>query len=170
MKKAHYPHKVAAIYPGAAEAKAAVTALTDAKIGDIEIVQLTPGTEDPDIGIEPEADATRDTAVRDTLAGAATGTVVGAAAAGATALVATSLFVSAPVVATLMALGYGTLLGGIAGAIRGLRLREGMLAGVIKDALKAGHHVVVVHVANDAIRDQVDDVLSTTLSEETAHS
>jgi len=170
MKKEHYPHKVAAVYPGAAEAEAAVMALSAANIGDIEIVQLAPGTEDPDIGIEPETDATRDTVVKDTLAGAATGTVAGAAAAGATALFASSLFISAPVVAPLIALGYGTMIGGIAGAIRGLRLREDMLASVVKDALKAGYHVVVVHVENDAIRDQVDDVLNATLSEETTHT
>jgi hypothetical protein len=35
-------------------------------------------------------------------------------------------------------LGYGALIGSTAGAIRGLRLRENLLADLVKDALKAG--------------------------------
>lgn len=170
MKKEHYPHKVAAVYPDAVAAELAMMALREAGLGDVKIVRLKPGTQQADHAIEPETEATRDTMVKDTLVGSAAGTVAGAAVAGTTALVSTSLFVSAPVVGPLIVLGYGALIGGIAGAIRSLKVREDILAGVVKDALKAGYHVVIVHAAREEDSHLAQEVIDQTLIEKAVHT
>ena len=170
MKHAHYPHKITAVYPDAATATDVVTRLEGSSPGDIKVEQLSPGTSDIDLAIEPEPKAARDTVTRDTLAGGAAGTLAGGAVSGATAIIAPSLFMAAPVVGPLLMLGYGAVLGSVAGAIRGVRPREGELAALVKDALKAGYHVVVIHAADDETRQKVEDVIDKSLPEETAHT
>jgi hypothetical protein len=170
MQRERYPHKVAALYPDAAAAKAAITALAAADLGDREVMQLEPGATDIDRVIEPETEATGETVTRDMVSGGAAGTVAGAAVAGASTLVAPTLFVSAPVVGPLIVLGYGAVIGGVPGAIRGLRLREGVLAGLVKDALESGCYVVLVHVANDELKRRAQDVLDQTMAEDTSHT
>lgn len=138
-----YPCTVAAIYADAASANAAVSMLEHSGLGDVRIVRLTPG--------QPGVDS-------------------GALMAGAVTALTPALFVSAPVVAPLIILGYGSLLGVTAGAIRGVRLRELALAGLVKDALKAGYHVVLVHSANEQIRDRAQAVIDETMAENIAHA
>ena len=170
MKKDTYPHKVAAIYPGIVEAEAAAMALVDSNIDGIDIVQLAPGAEDIGLAIDQETEATRDTLTRDAAVGTAAGTAAGAATAGAIALAASSLFISAPVVAPLMVLGYGALIGGTVGALRGLKLREGELAGLVKDALDAGYYALIVHAENGKSRDRAQEVIDLTLADKTVHT
>lgn len=166
MKKESHPYKVAAIYPGIDEAEATVMALVDSKIDGIDIVQLAPGTEETGLAIENETEATLDTITRD----AGIGGIAGTAAGGAAVLVASSLFVSAPIVGPLIMLGYGTLIGGIVGAIRGLKIREGQLAGLVNDALDAGYYAVVVHAENEQGRNRAQDVIDLSMAEKTAHT
>lgn len=170
MKKESHPYKVAAIYQEIEESDATVMALVDSEIEDIDIVQLAPGATDTGLAIENETEATRDTVTRDAGIGTAAGTAAGAAAAGTTALVASSLFISAPIVGPLMVLGYGALIGGIVGAIRGLRIREGELAGLVNDALDAGYYAVVVHATNKQGRDRAQDVINLSMAEKSAHT
>ena len=165
-----YPHKVAAVYPDAATSESALLALDNAGLESVVVVRLDPGAGDIDVAIEPEREQTRNAVARDTVAGGAAGTAAGAVAAGAASVVAPTLFVSAPVVGPLIVLGYGAMIGGMAGAIRGLKLRENVLAGLVKDALQAGCHVVIVHAANEAAQQQVQAVIAETLTEETAHT
>lgn len=167
MKSEHYPHKVAAIYPDAAAAKAAVVALDADEADDIKVMQLAPDASDIDSTIEPETQATRDTVAKDTVAGVATGTAAGAVTAGVAAALTPALFVSAPLVGPLVVLGYGAMIGGTAGAIRGLKLRENMLSGLVKDTLKAGYHVVIVHAASEEAQQRVEAVIDTTVTEDT---
>jgi hypothetical protein len=89
---------------------------------------------------------------------------------GAAALGTPALFVSAPVVGSLMVLGYGALFGGMVGAIRGLGLRENMLSGLVKDALKAGYHAIIIHAANKDAQRRVQDVISKTTAANTIAS
>ena len=56
------------------------------------------------------------------------------------------------------------------GTIRGARPQEGELAALVKDALKVGNHVVIIHAADDAARQKVEGVINATLPEETAHA
>jgi hypothetical protein len=168
MNSEHYPHKVAAIYPDTAAAEAAVIALGDDEADDIKVMKLAPDAGDIDSAIEPERQATRDAVAKDTVAGAATGTAAGAVTAGVAAALTPALFVSAPLVGPLVVLGYGAMIGGTVGAIRGLKLRENMLSGLVKDALKAGYHVVIVHAASEDAQQRVQAVIDTTVAEDTA--
>ena len=169
MKSENYPHKLAAIYPNAAAAEAAVKALEPEKTGDIKVMTLAPDASDISHAIEPETQATRDTLAGDTITGGATGTAVGALAAGAAAVAAPTLFVSAPIVGPLVVLGYGAMVGSAVGAIRGLKLQEGLLAGLVEDALKEGYYAVIIHAENDAADDRAKTIIDATMTEETAH-
>ncbi len=168
LETEHYPHKVAAVYPDDASAQQAIQALEDAGLDDIKITTLVPSEEGLSPAIEPETKETRNKVVLDTLFGTATGGAAGAATAGAIAIVVPSLFVSAPIVAPLIVLGYGAMIGGTAGAIVGLKPREGMLAGLVRDSVKAGYHVVIVHAASHETREQVEAVIGETMTEKTA--
>ncbi len=170
MQRERYPHKVAAVYPDADAAEAATAALDGAAPGDVRIVRLAPGARDIDLAVEPEPDGTRDTVVGDVFAGSAAGTAAGAVVAGTATVVTPALFVSAPVLGPLIVLGYGTMIGSLAGAIRGLKVRETLLAGIVKDALKAGCHVVIVHAASDEARQRAQAVIDRTMTEQTAHT
>jgi hypothetical protein len=167
MKSERYPYKVAAVYQDGAAAETAARALENADLGDIEIIRLVPDQGDIDLSVEPGPEASRDTLIRDTAAG----TAAGAAAAGSTATVAApTLFVSAPIVGPLILLGYGAMIGGTVGAIRGLKLRESMLAGVVKDALKAGYPVVVINAADEDAKRRVQDVVDDSMAKQAAHN
>jgi hypothetical protein len=167
MKSETYPYKVAAVYPDDVSTEAAIDALSSARLGDVEIVRLAPGSSEVDLAIEPEREETRNTVVQDTVTGSLAGTAAGAVLTGAATLGAPALFVSAPLVGPLVVLGYGAMIGGTIGAIRGLKLRENMLSGLVKDSLKAGYHVVIVHAANEEAQTRVQDVISKTMAEET---
>ncbi|MGD2055721.1 MAG: hypothetical protein PVJ15_02865 [Gammaproteobacteria bacterium] len=171
-RRERYPHKVAAVYPDAATTESALLALGTAGLKNVVTIHLEPDmdTGDVDLAIEPEREQTRNAVARDTIAGGAAGTVAGAVAAGAASVVAPTLFVSAPVVGSLIVLGYGAMIGGMTGAIRGLKLRENVLAGLVKDALRAGCHVVIVHAAKEAAWEQIQAVIEATMTEETAHT
>jgi len=168
VKHESYPHKIAAVYPDKTAAEAALNAFNLVRLGGIRITLLAPGAGEVDLAIEPEIEETRNTVVEDTLAGGAAGTATGAAVAGATAMLAPALFVSAPVVGPLIILGYGAIIGSTAGAIRGLRVRETLLAGLFRDALDAGYRVILVHAQTEEARLRAQVVIDETMAEETA--
>lgn len=158
MKSEHYPYKVAAVYPDAATAEAAIQALVTSDLGGIRIFLLDSGTAEVDLAVVPEPRACRDT---DTGA-----TITAGAAAPATP----ALFISAPVVEALVVLGYGTMIGGTAGAIHGLRLRENILADMLKDMFKAGYQVIIVHAADAKTERRLHEVIQSTMAGETVYS
>lgn len=171
MKSGNYPYKVTAVYPDDATVETAARVLENANLGDVRIVRLEPGTNNEvDPGIEPDTEASRDALLRDTATGGAAGTAAGAAVAGATAVTAPTLFVSAPIVGPLIVLGYGALIGGTVGAIRGLKLRENVLAALVKDSLKAGYHVIVIHAADRDAQRRAQEVVGDSVVETTAHN
>jgi hypothetical protein len=170
MKSEHYRYKVAAVYPDAMTAEAAVQALKTNDLGETRIFRLDPGAGDVDLAIEPEPTAARDEVVKGTVTGGASGVAAAAVTAGAAALATPALFVSAPVVGPLVVLGYGAMIGGAAGAILGLSLPENMFADIVKDTLKAGYHVIIVHAAGKETRHRVHDVIGSTMTVKTGRA
>lgn len=168
MRTGSYPHKIAAIYPDAQAADAARTIVEAAGLGDIELVHLHADSPHIGRGIEPEQAATRNRFIQDIVVGTGIGTAVGAAGAGAIALALPSLFVSVPVVGPLMVAGYGASLGMTAGAVKALKVKEGLLSGMVQDAIKAGFHVLIVHSADDATHARAEAIVGSTLAEDTA--
>ena len=140
MTSEHYPYEVAAVYPDGRTAAAAVDALNASTLDDIRVIELTP-------------DAT-----------------AGAATTGLAAATSPVLFVSAPVVGSMIVLGYGAVIGRTSGAIRGLRLSRDLLAGLVKDVLKAGYYVVVLHAANNRAQRHAEAVINATLPVQTAYT
>lgn len=170
MKTELYPHKIAAVYPDGVQAEVALHALQATGLDNVEVTSLAPGDGGVSHAVEPEMEETRNRIVQDTLYGSVAGGAAGAVTAGAIAAVLPSLFVSAPVVAPLVLLGYGATIGGTAGAVLGLKPRETFVAGLVKDALKAGFHVVIVHAANVEARQRAEAVIAGTMAEKTARS
>jgi len=136
----HYPYKVAAVYPDDRTAAAAVGALDAADLDAVRVIELSPDA----TGVYQ--------AIRQATAGLAAATPA-------------ALYASAPVARSLIVLGYGAVTGWSAGAIIGIRLNECLLAGLLKDALKAGCHGVLLLAANRMAKQHVEAVLSATLSE-----
>ena len=171
MTNEHYPCKIVAVYPDHRTASAAVRALDEVSPDDIRVIELSPYATGTGRPVKPETGMSCDTATRESDAGGTAGTAANAAAAETTVATAAILFISAPVVAPLIVLGYGAMIGGeAAGAIRGHRLRENVLGDLVKDVLKAGYHVVVIHAANNEAQKQAAAVISATLPEQTTHN
>lgn len=168
MKPEHFPHKLAAVYPDAQSAEAAMNAVTAAVTGDVRVIRIDPHSDNVDSAIEPEADAVRATVAREAVIGGVAGSAAGAATAGLAAAVVPALFISAPVVASLIVLGYGAVIGTTIGAVHGLRLHDNLFADLVKDALKAGYYVLVLNAANESARRQAENVLDATLPEHMA--
>ena len=144
MTNEHLPYKVAAVYPDDRASAAAMDALDGAALGDVRVIELAPDTSDVDQAIGP--------------------------AAGGPAATPPALYVSAPVVGSLVVLGYGALIDGVAGTICGLRLRENLLADLLKDALRAGCYVVLLLTTNSETRRHAEAVISTTLTDPAIHT
>lgn len=164
MQTEHYPHKIAAVYADSAAAADALAALRQAALGDVEIIHLHVDSPAVQRGIEPEQQATRNHMLKDILLGTGLGTAIGAAGAGSIAVILPSLFVSVPVVGPLIIAGYGATLGATVGAIMGLKVKEGLLAGMVQDAVKAGFHVIIVHAVDDLTRERAETVVERTLT------
>lgn len=156
------------MYPDNRAVSAAMNALDATALEQVRVVELAPDATDIDRAIVPETGTRHDSVARDATGGAA-GTAADAATAGAPDAVAPALFVSAPVVAALIVLGYGAMIGATAGAIRGLRVRDNVLAAVVKDALKVGYHVLILHAASIEARQRAETVIGDTLPGQTAH-
>ena len=158
MTSKHYPHRLAAVYPDRHSADAAVKTLGTAALKGIRMMMLTPGGADAGKAISPG---------NDTDPGTIDGTSKTGAVAGRESCTmreeAPVLFVSAAVVDPLIVLGYGTVIGCTEGTVHGLRLRQRTLAGLLRDSLKAGCHVVMLHATSHSSRAQAEALIRTTL-------
>jgi hypothetical protein len=156
MANGSHPHKVAVVYPDYRSAAAALRTLSTAKLDDIMVTELTPDASDLDQTTGLRTGMARNTEPGET----ATATVSMRAAKIMT------LFVSAPVVASLFVLGYGAIIGRTAESIRRLRLSENIIAGLVKDTLSAGYYVLILHAENDEARRNAEAVISATLPDQ----
>lgn len=150
MLTEHYPHKLAAIFPDADGIEIARKSLVDAQLDDVVMMHLHSGSSRVGQAIEPEQAATRNHFILDILAGAGIGALLGLMLAGLVAAMFPSVFSNVPVLGPLMVIGYVSSVGMIFGAIKSLRVKEGILSGKVQDALKEGSHVLLVHSADDA--------------------
>jgi hypothetical protein len=136
--------KIAALYPSASAADTAAFLLRDARVGRVDVMHIGDGRQ----GDGPREEASSESSAP------------GAA----------SLYVSAPVVAPLVILGYGALVGGAPGAVRDLDLAQPTFDDLINDALDAGFYVLMVHARDKQKRRQARDVLDRTIAGGQAHN
>lgn len=146
METEQYPLTLAAIYPDSDSTEVAKYSLRYAGVGDVRFVHLHADSPHVKPADEPVQSDNRNRFVRNVLIGGVIGSAVGAAGAlGGLP----SLFISAPVVAPLMAAGYGATLGATAGAIKGLRIKQDLLVGMVQDVVRKGFHVLIVQAPDD---------------------
>ena len=161
METEQYPLTLAAIYPDSDSTEVAKYSLRYAGLGDVRFVHLHAGSPYAQAD-EPAPAGNHNHFVRNILIGGVIGSAVGAAGALADL---PSLFVSAPVIAPLMAAGYGATLGATAGAIKGLRIKQDLLAGIVQDVVRKGFHVLIVQTPDDATYVRTERAVAETLVE-----
>jgi hypothetical protein len=148
-----YIHKFSALYHNEALARQALQQLQSHNFSDEQLRLIGPNDADVGNQLEPEGDEIPKEVIRDTLVGAGIGGGVGAAS---TAVLAaeTVLFATNPILGGLMAIGYATTIGGLAGAIKGLKVKETIFVGVVEQALRQGSWALVVH-AQDKEQEEI---------------
>jgi hypothetical protein len=152
-------HRIVGIYATRANARSASAQIQNLGIAPDQI-SLLEGASTP-VGTDSAYES--DKVLNDLLRDGAIGTVVGSAAgAGVTialAAVNLTLFIASPILSALYLLGWGASLGGLVGAVVGAESGKGDLPRLIKDALKAGHVVMVVHVNTDDEADRARHIV-----------
>jgi hypothetical protein len=109
--------------------------------------------------LEPEGDEIARTVVRRALYGGTGGALTGAAASVAAGAFKLTLFISHPVLASLVAIGYGTAFGATGGALAGEKIKEDMFIGALEDALKHGQWAVIIHTPDKETTQKVKVML-----------
>ncbi|MDQ2697102.1 MAG: hypothetical protein M3Z21_17330 [Pseudomonadota bacterium] len=148
----HYLHKVSAIYPDRAAAQQARELLHREGFAQEQLRVIGPHDLEIDKKLEPEGNEIPKEITKDAAIGTAIGGLAGLLGSVALGAAGVALFVSSPLVATALLAGYGATVGGIAGTIKGVRVKETAFLGIVEDALKQGHWVLLVH-ARDAQED-----------------
>lgn len=160
-----YQHKLAGIFPDAGAMEQAERLFLDKgfQTGQITPIRAEEAVEEQQHKIESESGAVRDEFIKDISMGTGVGGVAGAAGAAGIGLGAPALFVSAPVVAPLMVLGYAATIGGVAGAIHGLHVKEDVLTAVVEDALKEGYPVLMIEARDEAEAENAHKLMQSTM-------
>lgn len=160
-----FKHKVCGIYPDQAAAHQAQEKLRSSGYPEQQIRLINPHDPDPGIKLEPEGRETVKEVAKDAGIGAAAGGglgVVGSAAMGAAEV---ALFITHPVLATLMIAGYGATIAGLVGAATGIRIKETDFVGIAEDALKKGHWVLIALAKDTEEEKTAHDLIAETAAE-----
>ena len=139
-------HVVSAIYPHRRDAEAIRDTLIEHGIAgrDITVLHKAQG---------PLSDEVLKDMLVEGMIGTAVGTGVGALGMLAIAAANVTLFVASPLVAPLAMLGWFAGVGGLLGAAVGAdRHTAGKLSDLVKDAIEAGHTVLIVRTHSEAER------------------
>lgn len=62
-----------------------------------------------------------------------------------------------------MVLGYAATIGGVAGAIHGLHVKEDVLTAVVEDALKEGYPVLMIEARDEAEAENAHKLMQSTM-------
>lgn len=160
-----YTHKVSAIYADEAAARQALQILRDHGFPEKQLRIIGPHDLRPGAKLEPEGIEVSKEIVKDTLIGGGVGGAVGAAGSAAMGAAGVALFVTNPVLATLMIVGYAATIGGIAGAIKGVKIKETAYIAIVEDALKQGHWAIVAHARDNAEEAKARQLIAETVAE-----
>lgn len=155
----HYRYKQAAVFTTEEEALQAQEMVSHAGLNDIQTFLLSPkDLAGDERRLEPEGDEVASTIVHKALEGAGVGAIAGAALSTGAGALQLALFMTHPVLATLAAIGYGSAIGAVGGALAGEKLGEDLFIGAVEDALKNGHWAVVVHAADEPTAHKVQSL------------
>jgi len=156
-------HVVSAIYPHRRDAEAVRDALIEHGIAgrDISVLHRAQG---------PLSDEVLKDMLVEGMIGTAVGTGVGALGMLAIAAANVTLFVASPVVAPLAMLGWFAGVGGLLGAAVGAdKHTQGKLSDLVKDAIEAGHTVLIVRTHSEAERSLAVELINRATEHQSAH-
>lgn len=162
-----YTYKLCGLFPDQEAANAARERLSASGYPENQLFLL--GAEDraADRKLEPEREEVLDSTIKDLLAGAGIGAGVGTAGAATLAGAGVTLVLATPVLATLLAAGYGAAIGSIAGAGKALHVREADFAVMVKDAIRNGHWALIAHAKDEQEANQARELLAELATEKT---
>ncbi|MEE4379457.1 MAG: hypothetical protein V2J55_18375 [Candidatus Competibacteraceae bacterium] len=160
-----YPYKLSALYHDQSLAEQAQQALLQLGF-PAEQLRIT-GPEDPGTGakLEPEGDKLPLEITKDTAIGTGIGAGIGATGSAALAIAQAALFATNPVLSTLVITGYAATVGGLAGAIKGIKMKETLFVGIVEQALQQGHWALVVHARDEEQETAARKILGKTVIE-----
>jgi hypothetical protein len=155
----HLFHRVVGIYPDRETAETAHAQMVNLGLAPRHISLLEGSS--AQVGTNGSADSNEvlDDLLRDGAIGTAVGTAAGAGVSFVLAAANLTLFIASPVLSALYLAGWGASLGGLVGAVAGAQATKGDVPQLIKDALKAGHVVLVIHAYTDAETTRARDVV-----------
>ncbi len=142
-------HRIVGIYDSRASARSAGAQIVDLGLAPNQIRLLETATNAVGTDYDGESDKVLDDLLHDGAIGTAVGTAAGAGVSIALAAANITLFIASPILSALYLLGWGASLGGVVGAVVGAEGKKGDLPTLIKDALKAGQVVLVIHAHTD---------------------
>lgn len=142
-------HKVAGIFATLADTQAARDRLVERGVTPEHINIIAPNDRMIDKKIEPDGDGVAREVVKDAIIGGVIGGGVGAAGAAAMAAASITLFVASPVLGPLSLMGWGAMIGIIAGGGKGAGIREDQFADMIKDVTNEGKFILIAHTESE---------------------
>ncbi|MHB0992453.1 MAG: hypothetical protein ACYC3O_05870 [Burkholderiales bacterium] len=146
---ANKTHKVAGIFATLQDTQSAKNLLIERGITPAHINLIVPEDKMIDKKIEPDGDGVAKEVVKDAIIGGVIGGGVGAAGAAAMAAASITLFVASPVLGPLSLMGWGAMIGIIAGGGKGAGIREDQFADMVKDVTNDGKFILMVHTASE---------------------
>ncbi|MDY6979593.1 MAG: hypothetical protein SV201_06900 [Pseudomonadota bacterium] len=160
-----HPHKLAGIFPDTTSLAEAEKLFLDEGFSREQVNRIQAGEaeREQEQKIESESGGVRNEFIRDISVGTGVGGVGGAIGAAGIGLGLPALYVSAPVVAPLMVIGYAATIGGLAGAVRGLHVKEDVLTAVVEDALHNGYPVLMVHTSDKSETEKAHELMESTM-------
>lgn len=160
-----YAHKLAGIFPDTQTLDESEQLFREAGFTGEQVnrIHAEEPVRDQERKIEAESGGVRNEFIRDISVGTGVGGVAGAIGATGIGLGLPALYVSAPVVAPLMVLGYAATIGGLVGAVHGLHLKEDVLTSVVEDALHEGYPVLMIHAADKQQAEKAHELMQSTM-------
>lgn len=160
-----YPHKLAGIFPDTTSLTRAEQLFREAGFSQEQVQRIQPGDalREQEQKIESESSGVRNEFIRDISVGTGVGGMGGAIGAAGIGLGLPALYVSAPVVAPLMVIGYAATIGGLAGAVHGLHVKEDVLTAVVEDTLNNGYPVLMVHARDKREIEKAHELMASTM-------
>lgn len=160
-----YTRKVSGIYPDQTTAEQAVKKLRENGFPENQLRVINPHDPDPGAKLEPEGVEVAKEIGKDTMIGAGAGGVLGIVGSAALGVAEVALFVTTPILGTLMIATYAATVGGVAGYIKGLKIKETAFLGIVEDALKQGHWVVLALAHDKKEEDLARKLIADTAAE-----
>jgi len=160
-----YPYKLSALYHEQSLAEQAQQALLQQGFPAAQLRIIGPDDSSTGEKLEPEGDKLPSEITKDTAIGTGVGAGIGATGSAAFAIAQTALFVTNPVLSALVVTGYAATVGGLAGAIKGIKLKETMFVGIVEQALQQGNWALVVHAKDEEQETAARKILGETVIE-----